>query len=136
MTVGKVPAWKIPPGLMVGPGIQRRKMKEYTLKEAAEYLGLTYKQFHYAVSKGLYGLNPLKRTFAKHELNSFMAYHFGSKIDKAKTDEHAARLRAKYMAFEMKAFASDVAGMSDRWNVLAGALEKNAAKITAFVEAA
>ena len=111
-------------------------MKDYTIKEAAEYLGITYKQFHSAVSKGLYGLNPLKRTFTKYEVDSFMAYSMRSKIDKAKTDEHAAHLKAKYVAFEMKAFASDVAGMSDRWNVLAGALEKNAAKITAFVDAA
>lgn len=110
-------------------------MKDYTLKEAAEYLGMTYKQFHYAVSQGLWGLNPLKRTFTKYEIDSFMAYYMRSKIDKAKTDNHSASLRAKYMAFEMKAFASDITGMSDRWNVLAGALEKNAAKITAFVDA-
>lgn len=111
-------------------------MKDYTIKEAAEYLGLTYKQFHYAVSQGFYGLSKLDRTFWKADLDKFMANYLYSKISKSKTDEHAARLKARFVTFQMKAFASDVAGMSDRWNFLAGALEKNAAKITAFVDAA
>lgn len=111
-------------------------MKEYTLKEAAEYLGLTYKQFYHAAKHGYCGLDKLSRTFSKAELDKFMANYLYRKISKSKTDEHAARLKARYVTFQMKAFASDVAGMSDRWNILAGALEKNAAKITAFVDAA
>ena len=115
-------------------------MKTYYFKQAAELMGLSYKQFYYMISNNLFGCRVFVYGDKKLRINGLTEIardYFQYKIDKASTPEKKAYYKAQRVILEMRLFAEDMIENSESTEMLflARKLLANANKTTAFIEA-
>lgn len=113
-------------------------MKLYNLKQAAEYLGISYKKLHYAVSQEYWGFNKGEKSFSKNKLDSFMRSSLLYKINSATDPKKKAQYMAKKIEFEMRSYAEEFPSYKDAssaWFYLGRKFLTNANQVAEFIEA-